>query len=63
MWNRSGSYDLFAALSNIDLAKSLGDHDRIADAIASGDPDVAMRAVHEHIRDGLTMQYEALASG
>ena len=62
IWNRGVSYNLFAAIANVDLAKSLGDHLRLVDAIESGDPTIAMEAIVDHIAHGFELQIEALES-
>ena len=49
IWNRATSYNLFAAIEKLDLAKSLGDHLRLVDAIETGNPTVAMEAIVDHI--------------
>ena len=60
IWNRGISYNLFAAIDKIDLAKSLGDHLRLADAIETGNPTIAMEAIVDHITHGFDLQIEAL---
>jgi len=60
IWNRATSYNLFAAIEKIDLAKSLGDHARLVDAIETGSPTAAMDAIIDHIEDGFELQIEAL---
>ncbi|MCB1423882.1 MAG: GntR family transcriptional regulator [Nitratireductor sp.] len=62
IWNRGVSYNLFAAIANVDLAKSLGDHLRLVDAIESGDPTIAMEAIVDHIAHSFELQIEALGS-
>ena len=62
IWNRGVSYNLFAAIASVDLAKSLGDHLRLVDAIESGDPTIAMEAIVDHIAHGFELQIEALES-
>jgi len=63
IWNRGVSYNLFAAIASVDLAKSLGDHLRLVDAIDSGDPTIAMEAIVDHITHGFDLQIEALETG
>lgn len=60
IWNRGVSYNLFAAIASVDLAKSLGDHLRLVEAIESGNPTVAMEAIVDHIAHGFDLQIEAL---
>jgi DNA-binding GntR family transcriptional regulator len=60
IWNRATSYNLFATIEKLDLAKSLGDHLRLVEAIESGSPTVAMEAIVDHIQHGFDLQIEAL---
>ena len=60
IWNRATSYNLFATIEKLDLAKSLGDHLRLVDAVETGNPTVAMEATIDHIAHGLDLQIEAL---
>lgn len=60
IWNRAVSYSLFAAIAKVDLAKSFGDHMRLADAIESGNPTIAMEAIVDHISHGFELQIEGL---
>ena len=61
IWNRSISFRLFAAIDTVNLTKSLAEHHVLLDAIKSGTPDQAQRAMILHIRDGLDLQLKALA--
>ena len=60
IWNRALSFHLFAAIEEIDLAQSLGNHQELVEAMASGEADVAMNAIFDHINDGLDLQAKAL---
>ena len=60
IWNRGVSYNLFAAIAKIDLAKSLGDHLKLVDAIETGNPTIAVEAIVDHIAHGFDLQIEAL---
>lgn len=60
IWNRTTSYNLFAAIEKLDLAKSLGDHLRLVDAIETGNPVTAMEATIDHITHGFELQIKAL---
>ncbi len=62
IWNRGISFELFAAIEKIDLSKSLGDHITLVEAIETGNPDKAAKAVIDHIHEGLDLQIEALDS-
>lgn len=59
-WNRARAFHLFAAIEEIDLAQSLGHHLELVDAIATGNWQIAMTAVFDHIDDGLRLQTRAL---
>ena len=60
IWNRATSYQLFAAIENLDLSSSLGDHVGLVEAIETGDKGAALEAFIEHIQDGFDLQIEAL---
>ena len=60
IWNRGTSFQLFAAIEKLDLAKSLGDHMSLLEAVETGRPAIAMEAVIEHIWAGYHLQMEAL---
>lgn len=60
IWNRAVAFHLFAAIEEIDLSQSLGNHLELADAIATGQWQVAMEAIFDHIRDGFDLQVSAL---
>ncbi|MCP4493748.1 MAG: GntR family transcriptional regulator [Gammaproteobacteria bacterium] len=62
IWNRGISFELFAAIGKIDLSKSLGDHITLVEAIETGNPDKVVKAVIDHIHEGLDLQIEALDS-
>ena len=61
VWNRGSSFRIFSAIEDIDLSKSLGEHDSLIDAIASGNPDHAAAAMRAHIVDGLELQLKHLS--
>lgn len=63
IWNRGSSYTLFATLKGIDLQQSLGDHQSLVDAIATGDGNIAAERMIAHIRDGHRLQVSALDKG
>ncbi len=56
IWNRGVAFQLFAAIENVDLPKSLGDHLALVDAIETGDMTKALDAFIEHIQDGFDLQ-------
>ena len=60
LWNRGSSYTLFAAIYNVDLAESLGDHVALIDTIETGVGSVAAERMINHIRAGLQLQIRAI---
>ena len=60
IWNRAVSYQLFAAIENVDLSNSLGDHMKLIDAIETGDVTIALETYIEHVTDGFNLQISAL---
>jgi DNA-binding GntR family transcriptional regulator len=60
IWNRALSYNLFAVIANVDLAKSLGDHMRLVDSVETGNPTIALETIVDHIAHGFELQIEAL---
>ena len=63
IWNRGFSFHLFAAIGSRNLAKSLGDHISLIDAIETGDLERAVQVFRSHIADGLELQMLALSEG
>ena len=61
IWNRAVAFQLFSAIEKVDLAKSLGDHMSLVDAIETGDRTTALDAFIDHIQAGFDLQMEALA--
>ena len=60
IWNRALAFHLFAAIEEIDLAESLGNHLNLVEAIETGDWRTAMSAAFDHIGDGFELQARAL---
>ncbi len=60
IWNRGSSFRMFAAIDNVELARSLGEHDSLVDAIETGNADYAAAAMRAHIVDGLELQLRAI---
>lgn len=56
IWNRGSSFTLFASIEADKLAKSLGNHMALIDAIESGDPAQAEQKALDHIDDGHRLQ-------
>ncbi|MEL6792169.1 MAG: GntR family transcriptional regulator [Pseudomonadota bacterium] len=63
IWNRAVSFQLFAAIDNADLSKSLGDHMALLEAIETGDKGHALEVFTDHIQAGFELQLEGLAGG
>lgn len=63
IWNRGFSFHLFAAIGSRNLAKSLGDHISLIDAIETGHLERAAQVFRSHIADGLELQMLALSEG
>lgn len=59
LWNRGTSFTLFATIESTDLAKSLGDHMSLIDAIESGNDTFAAEKMIAHITDGYRLQVES----
>ncbi len=60
IWNRGIAFQLFAAIDNVDLPKSLGDHMELVDAIETGDKTKALDVFIEHIQHGFDLQMGTL---
>lgn len=61
IWNRAVSFQLFAAIENADLSKSLGDHMALVEAIETGNKGHALEVFTDHIQAGFELQLEGLA--
>lgn len=60
IWNRGSSFTVFSTIRSVDLAKSLGGHMALIDAIETKDGSIAAAAMIDHINEGLELQ---IASG
>lgn len=60
IWGKAMAFHLFAAIENVDLAKSLGDHMALVDVIATGDKGAALEVFTQHIQNGFDLQIEGL---
>lgn len=60
IWGKAMAFRLFAAIENVDLDKSLGDHIALVDVIATGDRAAALEAFTQHIQDGFDLQMAGL---
>lgn len=60
IWNRGIAFQLFAAIDNVDLPRSLGDHMELVDAIETGDKTKALDVFIEHITHGFDLQMGTL---
>lgn len=62
IWGKAMAFRLFAAIENVDLAQSLGDHMTLVDVIEQGDKTEALEVFTQHIQDGFDLQLEGLAA-
>ena len=60
IWGKAMAFHLFAAIENVDLAQSLGDHMALVDVIESGDKTEALEVFTRHIQDGFDLQMQGL---
>lgn len=60
IWGRAMAFHLFAAIENADLAKSLGNHLELVDAIATGDKTKALEQFTFHIQDGFELHIDGI---
>lgn len=60
IWGKAMAFHLFAAIENVDLSQSFGDHIALVDIIQSGDKTAALEAVVDHIQNGFELQLKAL---
>ena len=60
IWGKAMAFHLFAAIENVDLAQSLGDHMALVDVIESGDKTAALEVFTRHIQDGFDLQMQGL---
>jgi len=63
IWGKAMAFQLFAAIENVDLANSLGDHMQLVDVIASGDRAQALEDFTTHIQNGFDLQMQGLNAG
>ena len=56
IWNRSVGFLVFAELASDELSLSLNDHLDLCEVVKEGDAQAAVKAMRQHIRDGLDMQ-------
>jgi len=62
IWGKARACQLFAAIENVDLSKSLGAHMALVDVIATGDKTAALEVFTQHIQDGFDLQMAGLRS-
>ena len=62
IWGKAMAFHLFAAIENVDLSKSLGDHMSLVDAVKNGDKIEAHEIITRHIHDGFDLQIQGLES-
>ena len=62
IWGRGSSFALFAEIRKQSMARSLGNHTALVDAIASGDGCLAAEKMIEHILDGRDLQRQVTSA-
>ncbi len=60
IWGKAMAFHLFSAIENVDISKSLGDHQALVDAIETGDVTEALETFTAHIQAGFDLQIEGL---
>lgn len=60
IWGKAMAFHLFAAIENVDLKKSIGNHMALVDVIRRGDKTEALETITAHIQDGYELQIEGL---
>ncbi len=60
IWAKAMAFPLFAAIENVDLAKSLGDHMDLVRVIEHGDRTEALETFTQHIQNGFDLQMQGL---
>ena len=62
IWGKAMAFHLFAAIENVDLRRSLGDHLSLVDVLATGNRSNALETFTQHIQDGFELQLAGLRS-
>lgn len=62
IWGKAMAFQLFAAIENVDLSLSLGEHMALVDVIESGDKTQALEVFTDHIQNGFDLQMRGLHS-
>lgn len=60
IWGKAMAFHLFAAIENVDLDASLGNHMALVDVIEGGDRTEALEVFTAHIQDGFDLQMKGL---
>ncbi|MBD3665188.1 GntR family transcriptional regulator [Sulfitobacter aestuariivivens] len=60
IWGRAMAFHLFAAIENTDIAKSLGNHMALVDALETGDRATALEVFTAHIQDGFELHLDGI---
>lgn len=60
IWGRAMAFHLFAAIENADIAKSLGNHLELVEAIATGDKTQALEVFTAHIKEGFELHLDGI---
>ena len=62
IWGKAMVFPLFAAIENVDLSNSLGDHMELVDVLETGDRTEALEVFTRHIQNGFDLQMQGLHS-
>ena len=57
---KANIFPIFAAIENVDLKKSLGDHMQLVDVIETGDKTKTLEVFTNHIQEGFELQLQGL---
>ena len=60
IWGRAMAFHLFSVIEYVDIASSLGKHQTLVDAIATGDRGHALEVFTDHIQEGFDLQVDGL---
>jgi len=62
IWGKATAFQLFAAIENVNLDSSLGDHIALVDSIESGNRTEALEVFTSHIQEGFDLQIAGLSA-
>ena len=60
IWGKANVFPIFAAIENVDLKQSLGDHMELVDVIETGDKTETLEVFTKHIEEGFDLQLQGL---